>query len=152
MLASYIRDSYLGSKCRLILFNIVLSNHPHAHTHTHTCTVQQLDKVGSGWVGVLWLNAFPVMLHRQAAGLLSHCWLCLSLHLCLATVFFHRSPHGCKGHECKCCGEGFEPHSGDEVWARLVLLSPDGFKMGTAEHLGSVEEWGGVELHMKSGR
>lgn len=119
--ASYIRDSYLGSKCRLILFNIVLSNHPHAHTHA-----LQLDKVELGWVGVLWLNAFPVMLHRQASGLLSHYWPCLSLHLCLGTVFFHCSPHCCKGHECKCCGEGFEPHSGDEVWARLLLLSPDG--------------------------
>lgn len=86
--ASYIRDSYLGSKCRLILFNIVLSNHPHAHTHA-----LQLDKVELGWVGVLWLNAFPVMLHRQASGLLSHYWPCLSLHLCLGTVFFtaHRT-------------------------------------------------------------
>lgn len=57
-------------------------------TCTHTCTVLQLDKVELGWVGVLWLNAFPVMLHRQASGLLSHYWLSLSLHLCLGTFFF----------------------------------------------------------------
>lgn len=57
-------------------------------------------------------------------------WLSLSLHLCLgaffffSSFFFHRSPHCCKGHECKCCGEGFEPHFGDEVWAPSGTLKP----------------------------
>lgn len=97
-----IRDSYFGSRCKAILFNIVLLN-----THTH---VLQLDRVEQGWVGVLWLNTFPVMLHRPfffpTTG-------SLRLRTCV-WVLIRCSPHGCEGHECKCCGEGFEPHSGDE--------------------------------------
>lgn len=93
------------------------------HTHMH-CSA-----TGQGWVGLgrgtvveclsshapqtsLW-PALPLLARSVFAPVSGHC-------------FFHRSPHCCEGHECKCCGEGIEPHSGDEVWARLVLLSPDG--------------------------
>lgn len=92
--------------------------------HLHTCTLVQADRVELGWVGVLWLNAFPVMLHRQAPGLPLPL-LALSVFApASVSAFFHRSPHCCKGHECKCCGEGFEPHAGDEVWTPSGTLKP----------------------------
>ena len=96
-----------------------------AHARPQTDRLVRLDRVELGWVGVLWLNAFPVMLHRKASGLLSYYWLSLCLCTCVC-AFFCRVLHCCMGHQGKCCGEGLEPHSGDKVWVCLVLLSPDG--------------------------
>ena len=115
-----------------LYFQITLS-HTHAHTHTHTERLLQLDRVELGWVGVLWLNAFPVMLHRQASGLLSYYWLPLSLHLCLGALFFfffflfsffaaHRT--AARDTSVNVVEKGFEPHSGDEVWGPSGTLKP----------------------------
>lgn len=106
-----------------LFFSTLYFQITHMHTHMH-CSA-----TGQGWVGLgrgtvveclsshapqtsLW-PALPLLALSAFAPVSGHC-------------FFRRSPHCCKGHERKCCGEGIEPHSGDEVWACLVLLSPDG--------------------------
>lgn len=105
----------LAANVGLILFNIVLSNH----------TLVQLDTAERGLVGALWLNGFPVMLRRQTSGLLSHHWLSPSLHLCLGA--FSQLTTMLWGTWAQMLWRGgFELHSGDKVWACLVLLSPDG--------------------------
>lgn len=108
-----------------LFFSTLYFQITHMHTHMH-CSA-----TGQGWIR---LGRGTVVECLSSHAPQTSLWPSLPL-LALSVLapvsghfffFFHRSPHCCKGHECKCCGEGFEPHSGDEVWARLVLLSPDG--------------------------
>lgn len=122
----------------LFFFNIVLFK-SHMCTHTHTHTLVRLDRVELGWVGVLWLNAFPVMLHRQASGLLfllalsvfapvSGCFLFFFL---LSFFTVHRT--AARDMSVNVVERDLNHILVMRYGPRLVLLSPDGKGMGTEE-------------------
>jgi len=110
----------LAPSVRLFFSTLYFQTHKQTHTHTHT--LLQLDGVEQGWVGVLWLNAFPVMLHRQPSGLFSDYWLSLAVHLCLGAA--HRT--AARDTSVNVVEKDLNHILVMRNEARLVLLSPDG--------------------------
>lgn len=104
--------------------------------HSHTCTLVRPDRVELGWVGVLWLNAFPVMLRRQASGL-PFPLLALSVFApASVSAFFTVHRTAARDMSVNVVERDLNHTLVMRYGPRLVLLSPD----GRDEELGEREE------------